>query len=242
MVAAAVLTLLSLTTAQEPLKWNDILSNMHRDVRTLKGVYEEWTLEGTSREGENASAKMRRWMDGKRFRYDLESEGKIQMATSSDGVRMWTSIRPSGYYVWNEEIPDPSTEKWQAPKTEGAEESSMHVGFSNAYDVVMQMSPTPEVTKVEEVDGERRVTAVTKLEDRQLNLTLRFEKDKWLLIELSGKSSSGPSKLNFKREKALRDQTFGSDVFALDAKVVEGLEEATGETKEAILKALKGGG
>lgn len=242
MVAAAFLTLLNLSPVQEPPKWNDILSNMHRDIRTTKGVYEEWTLSGTSRDGETSTGTMRRWLDGKRFRHDLESEGKVQMAFASDGVRMWTAIRPSGYYLWNDELQDPFSEKWEAPKEPPVTEPTMNVGFSNAYDVVIRILPPPTVTKYEEVDGERRVTAVTKLEDREFNLVLRFEKDKWLLREITGKSSTGPSALSFKCTKALRDQTFSANVFALDAKATEGLEEATGETKEALLKALKGDG
>jgi hypothetical protein len=242
MVSAAVLAVFCLTSPQEPLKWNDILSNMHRDIRTMKGVYEEWTLSGTSKDGTTSEGKMRRWMDGKRFRHDIEADGKVQMASSSDGSRMWTSIRPAGYYLWNDELQNPIADKWEVPKEEKTEEPTFYVGFSNAYDIVIRISPSPEVTKFEEVDGERRVTAITKTEDRTFTFTLHFEKEKWLLKEISGKSSTGPSQLSFKREKGLRDQTFESDVFGLDAKAVEGLEEATGETKEALLKALKGEG
>lgn len=240
MIAATTLALLCLTPPQENPKWDEVLSNMHRDIRSVKGVYEEWTLQGTSKDGETSGGGIRRWMDGKRFRQEMSAEGQVQLAMASDGAKMWTAVRPAGCYVWHDVALDPVAEKWEGLGEE-SKESQMSIGFSNAYDVVVRISPRPTVTKFEEVDGERRVTAVAKVEDREMNFVMHFEREKWLLKEIEGKASSGPATLSFRRTKAQRDQTFESDVFALDAKIVEGLKELTGTEKEEFLKALKGG-
>lgn len=242
----AAFALLCFAPLQEPAakpipKWEDILGWAHRDIRTMKGVYEEWSLKAKSRDGEAQEATMRRWMDGKAFRQEIDSGGKTQLATASDGVKMWTAVRASGFFVWHTKPFDPLGEKWKGVGKPVGEEAKMNVGMSNAYDVVVNLNPIPEVTKVEEVEGERRVHAVVKMDDRTMNLVLHFEKEKWLFKEVEGKVTVGDSYLSFRRTKALRDQTFESNVFALDSKAIEGLQELTGEQKESFLKSFGDG-
>lgn len=243
MIVATTFAFLCLAPAQaKTLTWEEVLGYAHRDIRTLKGVYEEWSMKARSRDGEEKEATMRRWMDGKAFRQEIEADGTVQMAVCSDGTKMWTAVRPSGFFVWHDKPFDPLSEKWEGLDKPTGEESTMNIGMNNAYDLVVRLNPVPVVTKVEEVDGERRVHATVKMNDREMNLVLHFEKEKWLFKQVEGKATVGDSYLTFRRTKALRDQTFESNVFALDAKIVEGLQELTGEQRNEFLKAIGGGG
>ncbi|MGV3617168.1 MAG: hypothetical protein ACO1SV_17720 [Fimbriimonas sp.] len=237
-----ILASLCLSLPQEPPKWEEILSNIHRDIRTEKGVFEAWELKSISRFGEESEGKFRRWLDGKRYRQEIENDGTVQMAMASDGTKGWVLMRPAGFYVKNDAMKDPRLDKWAGiPKPEN-EEPSTNFGFKNAYDLEIGINPLPVVTKVEQIDGERRVHASVKTGDRTINLLLRFEPDKWLLKELDGKGSDGTSKISFKRVQSKRNENFDADRFAFDTKLAEGLEELTGENRERFIKSLQGDG
>lgn len=241
-IAAAALALVFMVPQAEPPKWGDVLGYIHRDIRTEKGVHEEWELSGQSKTGEVSGMKIKRWMDGPRFRQEISFESNLVMAGASDGARYWLAFPGAGCYLWDVAPQNPTKEEWKGTPKSDPDEYSVNVTVANGYDLIIRLNPEPVVTKVEEVDGERRVHATMKGKERQMNLILRFEKEKWVLKDLSGKSAEGETMLSFKRTQSLRGQTFESNLFALDDKIVKDLRELTGEEREEFIKATKGGG
>lgn len=240
-IAAVALALVSFAPQTETPKWEEILRNIHRDIRTEKGIQEEWDFQGTSKDGETVGLGIKRWMDGPRFRQEVSYEGDLFMAGASDGARYWIAFSGHKCYLWDSPPEDPVKDKWTPPPPPDPGDNTVNVSVSNGYDLVIRLSPAPTITKVEEVDGERRVRATLVSPEQTMNLVLHFEKEKWLLKEMEGNATDGKTKMTFKRTKSLRNQTFESDLWALDAKIVKDLRELTGDEREAFIKASKGG-
>jgi hypothetical protein len=183
-----LLTLVIAPQAAATPSYNEVLANMHRDYRALKGFKDTWTLSH-----EDVTLKVTRLIDGERANMVVMVGDRPAMESGHDGSAFYSINHEAKEYILGSGKNDIFTEKFEPVPVQMDAPGEFNFGVSSYYDLQLRVLPTPVVKRVEPVTVENKplrlvTAAVRENGPRPATLKLWFERDAWILVrfEFSG--------------------------------------------------------
>lgn len=215
-------------TQQNTPSVEDVRQKVYEAVRAVRKYREVWIL--TTSEPKFKPITIRRWLDGERYRQEVQSEGRLLFAAGHDGTMGWFVSHENRQFVERKE----TNKRFSAAYEYGPvpDLGQFSLGFVSPYDLDFRANPNFKVERFSEakVDGipSRRLEAVSQKGNQSyIKLQIVLDQEGWLLkrVVVSGKRETGE---RFWQEMRLIDREFGAKMdaglFHLEAASVLGYQ------------------
>jgi hypothetical protein len=206
----------------------DVRKHLYEAVRKVRRYRETWLL--TTSEPNFQPVTIKRWLDGPRYRQEVQSGGKLLFAAGHDGTFGWFVSHENRQFVERRE----PNKRFEAPYELGPvpDPGQFKLGFVSPYDLDFRAYPNWIVNRFTDATvGKlpvRRLDATSRRSDTSyINLQLLLDREGWLVtrVVVNGRREEGG---RFWQEIRLIDREFGAtmdaELFHLEAAKVAGYE------------------
>lgn len=228
MIPVLVTLFLQSGAPSEPPSVEEVRREVYKAVREVRRYRETWLV--TTSNLSLRPMTIKRWLDGPRYRQEVQADGRVIFAAGHDGTVGWFVSHEQKQFA-EKKI---ENRKFSAPYELGPvpEVGEFKLGFVSPYDLDYRANPNWRVQSITEskVNGlpVRRLDASSKRSDKAfVNLQLMLDQEGWLLtrVVVNGRKEDGS---RFWQELRLIDREFGArmdgELFALKPSLVVGYE------------------